>query len=338
MLIIFDEFRRKLDDIMVKCIHDRILLYGYGYSGRFIKWYAEYYHNIIVDHIISTDMTGSQAYDKEIFRPSLFNFNYKDVSKCIIWVTEPLTEDIRKIFQKEGYVENKTYYDFCEHIYGNQQYNTTPQSENIFEKFKYGKRDIQFLEWLELKYNCNFVTAIDGQNFIVAGEHGASYRCSSQKEIFPVLDKCHCIPKVNDAIFDFGCGKGGAMISFLDYGFEKVGGVEYEPAIFDILKDNQQKLGLTNNIFEIFQDDAANLTYVLDTYNYFYFFQPFDNYIYQKCIDNICSSYKRIQRKIRIISLNPICHNYIEQTGIFRLTNQFTIDTRQRVVDIYETY
>ncbi len=70
------------------------------------------------------------------------------------------------------------------------------------------------MEWLEYVYDCNFVTAIDRSNFKEAQEGGHSYRVTTQKEIFPILDKCHCQPQKNDSIFDFGCGKGGAMISF----------------------------------------------------------------------------------------------------------------------------
>ena len=52
----------------------------------------------------------------------------------------------------------------------------------------------------------------------------------------------------------------------------------------------------------------------------------------------ICDSLKRYKRKIHIISIAPKSHFYIEETKQFRLTNQFTINTRQRVVDIYESY
>lgn len=39
-----DEFREILDEIMIKALHRRVILYGYeSYTGRFLKWYAEYY-------------------------------------------------------------------------------------------------------------------------------------------------------------------------------------------------------------------------------------------------------------------------------------------------------
>lgn len=336
MLKIFNKFRNELDDIMLQAMHKRVVLFGYGYTGRFLKWYAEYYHSIKTDYIVSLDMRLGQAYDQEIFRKSLFDFNYKDVQNSVVWVAEPLDEALRNFFENRGYKKNESYFDFYEAIYG-EDINWNSEKANIFGGMKSGKRDIQFLEWLEWKYQCNFITAIEKNNFEVAGEHGASYRVTTQKEIFPILDRCHCHPTIDDAIFDYGCGKGGALISFLDYGFYHVGGVEYEPRIYEILVDNMSKLGLENDkVIECIQGNAADIQTELDAYNWFYFFQPFDNIIFEKCINAICKSIERYSRKIYIISIAPQSYKCIKRTGKFRLTNQFTIDSRQRVVDVYE--
>lgn len=325
---------------MVQAMHRRVVLYGYGYTGRFLKWYAEYYHSIKVDYVVSLDMRFGQAYDQEIFRKSLFDFHFKDVEDAVIWLAEPVDEEISDFIAKKKYIKNQTYFDFYEAIYG-KDLNWALGNEDcdVFRKQKTGKRDIQFLEWLEWKYQCNFITAIDRKDLDVAKEHGASYRVTTQKEIFPILDKCHCIPTEKDAIFDYGCGKGGAMVSFLDYGFSHVGGVEYEPQIYNVLVDNMSKLKLDEmeNV-ECIQGNAAEINMQLDKYNWFYFFQPFDNEIFRQCIDAIVESVKRCDRKVHIISIAPKSYKCIEDAGCFRLTNQFTIDSRQRVVDVYENY
>ena len=84
-------------------------------------------------------------------------------------------------------------------------------------------------------------------------------------------------------------------------------------------------------------NDAMQLDTELDNYNWFYFFLPFDIEIFEKCICNICNSYVRKKRKIKIISISPYSHSVIENSNIFRLVMEFTIDMRQRVVHIYET-
>lgn len=336
MLKQLEEFREILDNIMLQAMHKRVLLYGYeSYTGRFIKWYAEYCHNIKIDYLVSTDMSRGRAYDVEVFRPSILEFDYLDVRNAIIWVVEPISEETQNFLESYGYRENETYFNFFRAIYGEDIVYHNPESVDLFHRKKEGQRDIQFLEWLEWKYDCNFVTRIAKDSFD-SGEHNSGYGCTTQKEIFTILDKCHIIPKATDAIFDYGCGKGGAIVSFLDYGFEKAGGVEYEEKIYEVLEQNIRNLKLEKQT-ALLCNDAALVNNELDDYNWFYFYLPFDNCIFEKCIQNICASYGRKRRKIRILNVSPYSHRIIENTGIFRLTNQFTIDLRQRVVHLYET-
>lgn len=339
MLPILEELRETLDDIMLQAMHRSVLLYGYeSYTGRFIKWYAEYYHNIVPDFLVSTDMSRGRAYDTEIFRPSVIDFNYKNVREAIIWVTEPITEEIRTLLETKGYAKGETYFDFYEVVYGTDLMWEAADNKHAdaFTKRKEGQRDIQFLEWLEWKYGCNFVTRVPHELMETAKEHGEGYGCTTQKEIFPILDHCHCVPGTDDAIFDYGCGKGGALVSFLDYGFTRVGGVEYEPKLYEVLKDNINRLGLEEQV-ELLYGDAGELREELDSYNWFYFFLPFDDFIFRKCIKGICGSLDRKKRKVRIISISPYSYACIEETKKFRLTNQFTVDMRQRVVYVYES-
>ena len=334
---ILDEFREVLDCLMIKALHKRVILYGYeSYTGRFLKWYAEYYHNIKIDYLVSTDMSRGRAYDQEIFRPSLLEFGYHDVKEAYVWLAEPMTEETKRLLENHGYVEDVSYFDFYNAIYGDDII-AEDDGSDIFQKKKVGRRDIQFLEWLEWKYDCNFVTRIKKEQIAIAGAHNEGYGVTTQKEIFEILTKCHCIPHGGDAIFDYGCGKGGALVSFLDYGFEKVGGVEYEPHIYDVLLDNMRKLNVDMQNSELICNDAMQLDTELDNYNWFYFFLPFDTEIFEKCIGNICNSYVRKKRKIKIISISPYSHSVIENSNIFRLVMEFTIDMRQRVVHIYET-
>ena len=56
---------------------------------------------------------------------------------------------------------------------------------------------VQFMEWLEYRYGCDLVTAVDSSNLSAEGTR--SYKITTQKEIFPILDRCHCIPQEKDA-------------------------------------------------------------------------------------------------------------------------------------------
>ncbi len=322
MLEVFCQFREILDEQMIDAMHKRVILWGNGYSGRFLKWYAKYYHSIEIDYLISLDMKTGQSYEEEIFRKTILEFNYKDVRNAVMWISEPLDSDDATYLARYGYEEGKNLVNFSALCTRNGLCTT----------------GIQFMSVLENKYGCDFLNAVETKDFTVDSRHAHAYRCTTQKELFPILDGCHCIPKHQDAIFDFGCGKGAALVSFLDYGFEQVGGVEYEPKLFETCKSNMEKLKLNRKIVQLLKGDAADLDEELDNYNWFYFFQPFDRFVFSACIKAITNSYGRNRRKIRIISISPTSHDIITGTEIFRLTNQFSIAMRQRVVDVYETF
>lgn len=332
MLECFDKFRNQLDEIMIKAFGHRIVLYGYGRTGRFLEWYADYYHSIKPDFIITSDWSNAMPYSLPYFRDSLFEFNYVDVKSAIVWLALPNDKEAKEKCEKYGF----EYYDFADIIYGEKLINEEADSENIFTKKKTGVHDVQFMEYLECFYDCNFVTSVSKQ-YLTEGAH--NYAISAQREIFPILDKCHMILSKEDAIFDFGCGKGGAMLTFLDYGFTKVGGVEFSEQLYNEASQNFKKLNLNSCEkiqVELFHNDAAKVTDELDNYNWFYFFDPFERQIFEPVILNICNSYKRKPRKINLICINPRYYDVIEKSGLFFMTNQFCAATRQKVVNIYK--
>jgi len=124
-----------------------------------------------------------------------------------------------------------------------------------------------------------------------------------------------------DAIVDFGCGKGGILISLTKFPFSKITGVEISPEYVEIAKENIRKLRIRN--VEIQCCDAADFTQ-LDEYNYFYFFDPFPCVVMKDVLGNIEKSILEHPRKVTIIYLNPFCHDLIESSDIFRKTAELT--------------
>ncbi len=332
MLKCLDKFRKQLDENMIKAFGRRIILYGYERTGRFLEWYAEYYHSLKPDFIITSDWSNAMPYSLPYFRDSLFEFNYADIKNCIVWLALPGNKEAREICEKHGY----EYYDFAEIIYGDRLIAEDDTGGNIFTKRKTGLHDVQFMEYLECFYGCNYVTSVSNKYL---GEGSHNYAITTQKEIFPILDRCHMILNKDDAIFDFGCGKGGAMLTFLDYGFSHVGGVEYSEQLYNEAISNFEKLGIVSESddaeVECIHNDAAKVTFELDKYNWFYFFDPFERQIFEPVISNICDSYRRKPRKINIILINPRYYDVIEDSGLFIMVNQFCAATRQKVVNIY---
>lgn len=226
MLTVLNEFRNKLDSVMNKCIGEKIIIYGYGYSGRFIAWYAEYYHGIQPEIIITEDYTNAIPYELELYRNTIFDLGYKKAKNSIVWLCTAETNEIRDNLEKNNFKKGRTYFNFNEIVYGKD-----------FE-LENANTNLQFMRYLEKKYQCDIVNRVDFSSYTNYIE--GSHECVnlSPKELFPMLDKCHCLQLGYNRIFDFGCGKGSAILSFLDYGFEKVGGVEYENHIYKTFEEN----------------------------------------------------------------------------------------------------
>jgi len=121
----------------------------------------------------------------------------------------------------------------------------------------------------------------------------------------------------DDAIIDYGCGKGGILISLSKYPFAKIAGVEIAQELIAIAKENIRKLKLRN--IEITCSDAAAFDR-LDEFNYFYFFDPFPAVVMRDVIRNMEKSIANKPRKVTIIYLNPSCHDLFVASAVFQKT------------------
>jgi len=119
----------------------------------------------------------------------------------------------------------------------------------------------------------------------------------------------------DDAIVDFGCGKGGILISLAKYPFAKIVGVEIDPALAAIARKNIDILKIRKVTIECC--DAAVFDR-LNEFTYFYFFDPFPVVVMQEVIRNIERSLRENPRKATIIYLNPFCHELFEASSILQ--------------------
>jgi len=122
-----------------------------------------------------------------------------------------------------------------------------------------------------------------------------------------------------DAIVDFGCGKGGILISLSKYPFSKITGVDISPEYAEIARENIRKLHIKN--VEIACCDASEFK-DLDEYNYFYFFDPFPCVVMQEVVANIENSITEKPRKVTLIYLNPGCHEAVVSSRLLRKTGE----------------
>jgi 16S rRNA G966 N2-methylase RsmD len=89
----------------------------------------------------------------------------------------------------------------------------------------------------------------------------------------------------NDSILDIGSGKGFALFIFTLFKFKKIGGIEINKIDYDICQENINKLELNNRI-SIINSDILEFNNFSD-YNYFYFYNPFNEEIFNKIVETI---------------------------------------------------
>ena len=109
------------------------------------------------------------------------------------------------------------------------------------------------------------------------------------------------------AVIDFGSGKGDVLIMINQLGFNKILGIEFADELA-IISENyiKQKIGNnTNSEIEVICCDAASYE-IPGNYNVFFFYNPFNNTVFEKVLTNIERSLKIENRVIYIIYINAV--------------------------------
>lgn len=179
-------------------------------------------------------------------------------------------------------------------------------------------------KWREFAYRLRvYLVGIDLTNasndeLNIPVERGHEYANSGGRHLETVLETLNITPE--DAVIDFGSGKGGALITLSKFPFSKITGIELSPELVAVAKKNLKGLGSKN--IDMIVGDATDFT-DLDEYNYFYFFNPFPSRIMSAVINNISASLTQKPRKAMIIYFNPEFHNAVVSDSPFVKTGEF---------------
>jgi hypothetical protein len=117
-----------------------------------------------------------------------------------------------------------------------------------------------------------------------------------------------------DNIFDYGSGKGGILIFFSKYNFGRIEGIELMAKLDEIAKRNIENKKLKN--LKTYNMDATKYENI-DSYNYFYFYNPFTGDTLESVVEQIRQSLIRQKRKVIIIYQNPQGKELFIKSGIF---------------------
>ncbi len=149
-------------------------------------------------------------------------------------------------------------------------------------------------------------------------ERSHDYRHSGGVHLEQLLDGLEITS--GDAIVDFGSGKGGALITFAQYPFYRITGVELLPELVAIARRNLKVLKIST--VEMVVSDAALFT-DLDDYTHFYFYSPFPRGVMAAVMANLKHSITRRPRKTFIIYCNPEFHETVIADSPFAKVQEF---------------
>lgn len=133
----------------------------------------------------------------------------------------------------------------------------------------------------------------------------------------------HLTPQLppQSVFVDFGCGKGRVLLVAMEFGFKQVKGVEFARELCLAAHKNISKYKSRKNLkppASAIEADAT--TYPIGTdENVFFMYNPFDETVMARVIENITVSVRTHPRPILIVYLNPRCHEVIDARPEFAL-------------------
>ena len=284
--------------------NQKIAVWGYWKCGKFIKHLIEDYDGRVkVDYIIDEKL-DSFSETPVIYRSSVLE--YVSAADILLLSTIKNVHEIERIAEEYGYQRGKNFFDVYSDV---------------------GESYIAYLQ----KQNA----ALDFGNLLEQDEN--AYGAENQEHTpfsFSAVDKVFSeVAALEDnlAFFDFGCGKGTALLYAYVYGIRKLGGVELIKKVYDSAMNNLHELGIKADVV-----NGNAMECNIDEYNCFFFYNPFRGKTFEKVINRIEESFNNFPRDIYLIYGNPFEHKTVLKNGVFALHKQIIVDLYDPLLNIYK--
>lgn len=156
-------------------------------------------------------------------------------------------------------------------------------------------------------------------------EHAVIYQATRVIPLRRLFKKLN-IPK-DHSFIDIGSGKGRVLLIAAEYGFEEVKGIEFSSNLTTIANKNISKYRTqykSNTFFDVINIDAAHYKFN-NIEDVFFLYNPFDEVILEKVLDNICKSLKEHKRRVWMIYANAVYRELIENAMTIVSVEEFNI-------------
>lgn len=313
---VMNENRRRLvgeiyeyvQELVNKCQQNNweVIIYGFGRGGKFLRHLIENIDGRMkVSYIIDEKLRYTYDSYPAVYKSSLLD--YLDSSKHMV------VSSIKDINQ----------------IVGNLSGHGYVMGENLFNS--YADIGDSYIEFLQKKNSAIDFSTVPEEEMRDLGAECNEHQPFGHSCVDNVFDE---ILTLEDALsfFDFGCGKGAAILMAYMSGIDKIGGVEIEKSVYDQCVINMKELDIDCSLLN---EDATQCD--IDEYNCFFFYNPFGQSVLKKVLSNIQKSYMNNKRRIYLIYANPFLHKCIVEDGFFKLYKQVRTDLYDPLLNIYVT-
>lgn len=201
------------------------------------------------------------------------------------------------------------------------------------------KRVVGQVRWLsdrlfDLLNGTDTAGAIEPADMTVVGPHrdrGVRYQLTRPRAFRRLLRRLD-LP-AGEVFVDIGCGKGRVLMLAREFGFRKIVGVEYAPALCAIAQRNvaaADAAGVVIHCCDAVDYDFAEGETVI------FLFNPFDGVVLGKMLERLEASLRRDPRKAWLIYHFPRWMEVIESHGVFRRIGCHAYDGCEFVVYVHE--
>lgn len=296
------EYASHLVDVALQ-EHREIAIWGYWKCGKFIRHLIEDCDGRTKVSYIIDEKLENFSETPVIYRSTVLN--YISSSDILLLATIRNVSEIKKKVEEYGYQEGENFFDIYSDI--GESYIAYLQKKNKVLDFG------NLLEQDEELYGSENV------------EHTPFSFSAADKVFSEIVGLDEKL-----SFFDFGCGKGTALLYAHMYGIRRLGGVELVKKVYDSVMGNLRELGIEADIIH---GNAMECN--IDEYNCFFLYNPFRGKTFEKVIGRIEESFQRIPRTIYLIYGNPFEHQAVVRNGVFSLYRQLVVDLYDPLLNIY---
>lgn len=137
-------------------------------------------------------------------------------------------------------------------------------------------------------------------------EKSSRYEAINYFILEKLLENCRRMFPGEKNLLDAGCGKGRVLVAAAHYGFTKITGVDFAKELCEEAENNMKKIKIKFPGIDtrIICDDILNYEFRGDE-TVFFLFNPFNQEILEKFVENVELSVKKFPRTIHFLYASP---------------------------------